>query len=357
MHLLHTGFGIGSFIVPLIANPFLAVVQRSVHNGTNDSLTISTCLTKDYNHYINDTLASGTTTSSVGTTEIIFLEESRIEYAYAIVAVITICVSMSFFLYQCRGAMDVNTSGMQEEAKEEEPRTLKQVINPATCAGGNLGYGITILTLLFINFFNAVGGERVYGKFIRAFSIDYLCFSKDEGSYINTAFWISFAVGRFSGFVAARWIPIRILITVEAVGILVTATILNTVGYKNKLLLWIFTQPMGFFIAPLFPSGIAWGDHHIEMTGLGITILLLGGAVGGIAYLNIIGHFYTVNGPRSVMYVMQAYGVAVVAFVLVLNFIGYRHGDRYEKQSQELDVAEAKTDKQNISDVNNTTHI
>lgn len=54
--------------------------------------------------------------------------------------------------------------------------TFWEMFNPATCAGGRLLYDLQIFALLFMYFFNCVGGEQVAGKFVGAFSIDHFGF-------------------------------------------------------------------------------------------------------------------------------------------------------------------------------------
>ncbi|XP_062596509.1 sodium-dependent glucose transporter 1B-like isoform X2 [Saccostrea cucullata] len=316
LFVLHLGFGIGSFIVPQIANPFLAVPRTSTaQNSSNVSTVLLSTQT-----YINDSLLKE------------YLKESRIEWAYLIVAIITIGLSVVFYYYQFCGQWSRNTKVIYSKMNSFTPPTIRDIIDPATCANGNRLFGVHILGLLFLFFFNAVGGERVYGKFIRSFAIDYNKFDGNEASLINSSFWISFALGRFAGFIAARWIPIRIIILIEGTGALVSAILLNIFADDSSIMLWILTQPMAFFIAPCFPSGVGWGDFHIHLSGLGITFLLLGGALGGVCYMWIIGYFYKNNGPLSFFYVMQAYGISMFVLVFIMHFSTWGKGHRFQDE-------------------------
>jgi fucose permease len=108
-------------------------------------------------------------------------------------------------------------------------------------------------------------------------------------SLINTTFWICFALGRLTGLFTGRFVPIRILILIEVSGALVTSILLDIFARDSDVALWVLTCPMGFFISPLFPSGIGWGDFHVEFTGFAITFALMGGALGGVSYLWVIG--------------------------------------------------------------------
>ncbi|XP_021347335.1 sodium-dependent glucose transporter 1B-like [Mizuhopecten yessoensis] len=345
MHALHLGFGIGSFIVPEIANPFLAVPAPTLStSGVNATVNMTS------------TLQTSTTTGPLSTT-IEYVKDSRIEWAYLIVACISVIVSFAFYFYQYNDrrkptnfSEDVNMKISDKEIESHANAsdgnatqtksfigTLKsfvKIANPGSCTGGRKMYGVVIFMFLFLYFFTAVGGERIYGKFLRTFAIDELNFDGDDATLLNTAFWISFSCGRFTGFVTARWIPIRTLMIIEACGCLVSAVLLNVFAYNDSTLLWVFSMPMGFFIAPLFPTGIAWGDFHVEMTGMAITFCLLGGALGGMSYMWIIGYLYDNYGYRTFIYLTGGFGACIVLFAFILLFIGCGQGNRFAKNEE-----------------------
>jgi uncharacterized membrane protein len=91
---------------------------------------------------------------------------------------------------------------------------------------------------------------------------------------------------------------------------------------------------MGFFISPLFPSGIGWGDFHVEFTGFAITFALMGGALGGVSYLWVIGYLYEYHGYDMFLHQMVFYGVMVVFFAVVMSFVGIRHGGRFQNKNK-----------------------
>ena len=318
MHALHLGFGIGSFIVPQIANPFLAVPAPSYDANTT-----------------NASLFGNPTTSAPEVTTVSYIKDSRIEWPFLIVGIIAILESLAFHFYQFCGKGSRNPE-LSSDNEPEKAKSIKEIIDPATCASGNRLFGFQVFILLFLYFFQAVGGERIYGKFIRSFAIDQYNMDGDSASLLNTEFWISFSVGRFLGFILAWWIPIRILILLECTGGLITAVILNIFARDSTLALWILTVPMGIFIAPCFPSGVGWGDYHVKMSGFGITFLLLGGALGGVVYMWIIGHFYDTEGPLTLLYMLIAYGVLICCFAYTLTFISRGKANRFEETEKEV---------------------
>ncbi|KAJ8316894.1 hypothetical protein KUTeg_004798 [Tegillarca granosa] len=339
MHIVHFGYGMGSFLAPNIANPFLAIEDRE---KTSHTSILNLTSTERFSHnktvshnatfdLVSDFLSASANGSSLD--HIGFVKETRVEWAYIIITGVIVLDSLIFYWYQiknssCRKMEKIpatkDSLSVVKKSKLGNYRSWIKLIDPATCTGGNRCFGVQVFVLLFIYYFNAYGGEAIYGKFIRNFSIDRFEFSNDESALLNTSFWISFSLGRFCGFIAAILIPIRILIILEAFAILVLVVLLNIFAYDSSLMLWVLTQFMGFLIGPMYPAGIAWGNSCLEITGTGMTVLVLGASCGGIAYLWIIGHLYD-NNLRSFLYLLGAYGIAMVIQISVMTIVARTH--------------------------------
>ena len=308
MHILHGGYGIGSFIIPLIANPFLAVPAPKA-SETMLNITVSPY---GYSVLQNTTMPS----------EPLYIKESRIEIAYLIPAVITGCVSLVFYAYHARGHQHRTHLNSKHARKQMSSMEFKHMLNPGSCTGGDTLYGIKVFVLLFLFYINCEGVERSGGVFIRSFAIDHFGFNVDDGSYINTSFWISFTVGRYAGFFAARWIPIRILLLLESGGLLISAICHAFLSGRSSLALWIIIQFVGFFIGPLFPSGMGWANYHVTMTGTAIALLLVGACFGAFGYLKMIGYLYDTYGTQSLLYTLLACAVTLFVNSVLLDVFG-----------------------------------
>ena len=322
MHILHCGYGIGSLLIPLIANPFLAVTvldADTVHQ--NNTLAFSTAsFTSNGLSVVGDTTTTreGMISSNNGTS---YLKPSRIEYAYLIPSLVSIGLSVIFYIYHISNHMD-KTKTHTGSVHNTKALKFKQMINPATCAGGNLVYGLVIFILLFMFFFNFTGAERIYGTFLRSFSIDQFDFSVDEGSYVNTSFWISYTVGRVVGMFAAGWLTIHKLIMIETSGLLVSAMLYVAVSSDSATAFWVVTQAVGFFSGPLYPSGMGWANCHVEMTGTAISLCMTGSCFGAFIYLKLLGYLYETYGPQVYLYSLLFYSVAMFLITGFLNIVG-----------------------------------
>ncbi|XP_069107225.1 sodium-dependent glucose transporter 1B-like [Argopecten irradians] len=328
MHIVHLGYGVGGFIAPLIANPYLAVTEKLVPNATNISnsnfsmiaplianpyLAVTEKLVPNATNISNSNFSMISTTLIPTSTIIDVKSPSRIEYAYFIAAGIAVIISGVLYLYQCKTLRSLSHKNKGNvDRKLAKSRKWREMINPASCADGHLLFGSLILVALFLKYFVYTACDRMFSTFIRSYSIDQLEFSNDDASYLNTIYWIFYAVGRFVGFISARWISVKFLLVVESVCLVCVSVGLYTVGTFSQTGLWILTGMAGFFIGPIFPSGIAWGDLHIELTGLAITWVLLGSSFGGLAFLRFGGYAYDHLGDKAFPFMLMILSIAVL---------------------------------------------
>lgn len=329
--LIHLGYGIGSFLVPLYSNPFLA-----------DTITPSGNTSTIMNNSGNLYMSTQSPSSNNGTEEPIY-GESMIEYAYAISSSIVATMSIAFYINQIhtsRESRKLNVMVKKGERNDSnlklKKKTIKEMINPASCTNGRLIYGMQILFLIFFYFGNLGGGDRMIGSFMRSYSIDKLNFSKTSASLINTVYWISFSVGRFLFSIISRFISVRVLLVLQASGMTISSVLLMLLADDSPLAFWIIMQCFAFFASSTWPTGVAWTDYHIELTGLGMTWQIFGASIGGICHLRLIGYLYENIGPITFLYQTLGYGVLQLVIAVCLTLVGCQHGNRL-KDNKEIE--------------------
>ena len=293
------------------------------------------------------------TVSPIAYTTEELVDTSEVQWGYLIVGLITVAVSMVFYGYQfsCKiqktqtniPMEDITAFDSNEHDNDKHPgvkyssvicyqvKKFVKMVDPDTCSAGERVYGAHIFFLLFCHFFMVVGVERIYGKFIRSYAIDKHKFEGDSATLLNTTFWVSFSLGRFAGFIVGRFIPIRILIVIEASGFLLSSLLLAIFARSSSTMLWVMTQPMSFFMAAMFPSGVAWGDYHLQFTGMAITFLLFGGGIGGMCHMWLIGYLYDNYSYDSFLYHTLGIGIAVTLFVTLLSIRSWGRGNRFKE--------------------------
>lgn len=361
----HLGFGIGSFLAPQIANPFLAVIETVTRNTTavsttglaNVTISLSPTfesLVETVNHVSNSTNETSTVTSVV--------KESRIEYAYLIIGIVTSVISalLFFVVFKYRGNMQ--TLQIKEDSEREKDQTLENnrangikddeksdtvchksrfralvhMINPATCAGGDLWFGFCMFFLISFIIFIDTGHVRVVGKFLFSYARDQFKFHKDKATLLNSSYWISYSVGRVFGFIVAIWIPIKIIVAFSTLGLVGSSIALSIAGHTDPTILWVFMQGMAFFITQIYVGIIGLGNKYVEMKGLAFTFIVAGGGLGGTIFMLFFGTLYDNYGPTSFLYVMLASSVVVImVLTVVMIVLGVRHGERFENEEDD----------------------
>ena len=346
--MIHLGYGIGSFIAPLYADPFL---MDTVDETSSNTTSL---------HYNNITYSyNESATAYTSTTPEVYTDSnSRVEFPFAISAALAVLVSLFFYFYQLQscGSSSEKTAedlkvkdsekakevmAMDNETKEPEPsaiRSFLNMINPSTCAGGRFCYGAQILGLTFAYCGNIAGGDRMIGNYIRTFAVEEAHLSKTNASLLNMAFWIGFSSGRAVFSIVGFFVKVRKLLLMVTGGMAVSGVLLMFLSHSSELSLWVLFIALGFFCAPTWPTGIAWTDYHIELTGLGMTWQILGGSVGGIIHLSVIGYVYEYFGPIGFLYQIAVLCVLQFVISVALTLIGSQHGSRFKQNNTTKEI-------------------
>lgn len=316
MHALHMGFGIGAVAAPLIANPFLAVLDFSQGNAT---------IPQDEH-----------------TQSFRIIEESRVHLAYVTIGIVSATISIPVIVYPfVKCYLDSKYKYKTFDApparvQSSRMQSFLHSLNPATYAGGSWKFGSFVFVIVALYFLNLVGGEQLFGNFIRTFSVDELQFPRNEASYLDTAYWGSFTLGRLTGAILSHFIHIRTLLVMDVVLHLTAVTLLDIFSAKNKTVLWVFTALIGFLIAPVFPAGISYADTQIEVGGIVLTLIMFSVGLGQMFYVWVEGVLYQKYGPRTTLYTMQVSAVAVFMITSVFVFATYKRGDRFSENKATL---------------------
>lgn len=314
---LHSGFGWGAAFGPLLSQPFLSEDEISYICSVGDNVTYHVIR---QNHTTNDSL--GTDKNCSFTSQL--PRPSRIEYPYMVVALLCFLVALLFMMFFLKKA--------PQRFVPIEEKSVKSVFNPGRCVSGDTIFGITLLIFIFLFYMSVVGGERAYGKFIFSYAIEGdLKLTKSQATWLNAVYWISFTLARFLAFVAAKWIPIHILLLIETSGTLLTGIFLN-IFYKNVTAFWVLNISIGFFKSPLFPSCLGWANRYMEISAMTIMVVNIGSATGGIFVQWMTGYMFEYYGPHTFLYIIIGYCIIIFCLFIIMHLIAHRHGDRYLKR-------------------------
>ena len=148
--------------------------------------------------------------------------------------------------------------------------------------------------------------EDGFASFLMTFSLSYLGWDKETGSYVTTVFWAVFVIGRFSGiFLVSRFkqktllTTYFLLITLSLVGFLLAAV------FRIIPLIWIFTGTLGFSMSVVFPCIFGWTSENImQITGKISAMFLVSAGIGAMIFPLLVGYLMEFHSPMWFIYML-----------------------------------------------------
>ena len=232
IHSLHLGFGIGAMIGPQLARPFISDRGSDIMGQSNQS---GVQLGNITDYQLNSSNVSESSS-----------REMNLTYPYSISAGITLVLFTVFVIYYITEIKYRQTTSTPSSSTTRSKRCL-QLINPASCASGRFWFGLKLFVLIFFIYLNIVGGERAYSKFLFSFAIESdLELSSAQATYLNSAFWLSFLMGRVGSMIIAKFKSPRNMVIVEIALNIVCSGVLVIWAGRIPMILWMFRLVIKF---------------------------------------------------------------------------------------------------------------
>ncbi|CAH8458882.1 unnamed protein product [Heterobilharzia americana] len=345
--LMHSGYGMGAAIAPLLVKPFTLPSVVS-----NNSLIMNTTKHDDSRELV--------------------IVDAAVPYSI-ISGIIFLCI-VYFFVIVC---FDHPRFGRQEQMKSSKSKDKKLSSNDKSLEEKSLEspsincsklgrkiksfciekyHGVTKTKLLvvcctFITFFTTVGNERVFGKFMFTYALyGPVKLSTSDGYLINLIYWICFCSARIITFLIALYISENIVLISLAFGTLFSSIGLIALPH-TKFWFFLCTTLFSLFKSPLFPATLACINHSSEISGFLVIIVNFGSASGATLLQYTAGHLIHLHGQFVFPYLVTGTACLLVIAACVL-ILGLRHiGSRF-KHSDDNPIA---TDNSNQEENSVTT--
>jgi FHS family Na+ dependent glucose MFS transporter 1 len=174
-----------------------------------------------------------------------------------------------------------------------------------------------IVAMLFLFFY--VGSEITFGNWIYTYALSLDLADATRAAYLTSGFWLAFTIGRALSIpVAARFRPGQIL-TVAFLGGL-SALTLPILAPNSISMLWGATLAMGFFIAPIWPTGYNLAGQSVKLTATVSSIILLGDNLGGVILPWATGLTIERFGAQTMPWlVFSSLAITALVFVIMLQ--------------------------------------
>lgn len=249
---------------------------------------------------------------------------TRVQFAYLTIALYLVVLSFCFMVMCCcsrQGLFAMRSEEVQPDYM------IKQETR---------GFRVQILVLLFFFYFLYVGMEGTYGGLVMSFSVQYLHWTKAEGTLLTSLFWGSFALGRgISIFAGVCMSPALMLIADLVMTCLALAGLVLALD-SNSMVLWFCTAVLGAGMASIFPTGITWAERYMLVTGKATSVLVVGSALGAMIVPAMTGYLFETKGPMWLLYIMLGAGLLAAILYIIMQNLASNKGERYEKLSHWL---------------------
>jgi FHS family Na+ dependent glucose MFS transporter 1 len=145
---------------------------------------------------------------------------------------------------------------------------------------------LIISAMLFLFFY--VSGEITFGNWIYTYALTLNLADATRAAYLTSSFWLAFTIGRLLSIpAAARFKSEQILAVALGACLLITGVMIANTG--STTLLWGCTAALGFFMAPVWPTGYNLAGRSVKLTATISSIILMGDSLGGMILPSLTG--------------------------------------------------------------------
>jgi FHS family Na+ dependent glucose MFS transporter 1 len=376
MQLLHFAFGVGAFISPFIAEPFLIpsaeqVVTNEINPMTFEySTDVQTGNTThsfwDKSHELLKALQSVTedghmivaneSSGALPPFEAQLVPEYdrsllRVHWAYAIVSIYNVIVLIIYltvyFINRSNEPHPSRLAAIQQQSSSEfasNGDSLKQshstLPNCTPSFPARRRVLVIILSTLFMHVY--CGLEISFGALLATFTVkSKLQMSKSLSSFITSLYWGAFTFFRILTMVAITHCKLRTLLLVNMAIIMASNVLLLPFGDTCLWALWAGVALMGLGCSSVFATMIGYVEQMFPVTSRITSGFMTFACLGEFILPYIVGLFIETN-PRVYLYVVFSYSVASCVFLFAIIFVQVKTNRSAEMNLKSSSVAKVQ---------------
>ncbi|KAH7948717.1 hypothetical protein HPB49_001181 [Dermacentor silvarum] len=321
LQLYHLAFGIGGFVGPFIARPFLS--NSDGGNATAPNTTDNVYLTHSNIAFspVNLVDLANSSTAQNGT------GESSVYYAFGIVGAFYLILTVSMIVLYIIDNADFKPStpeGESSTAAEEPPNSARftRIIVATMC--------------VYIGIYVAL--ECTTSQMVASFAVkSQLHFSKSLSSRVESVFFFSFAASRLTASLITIKVSAFWMLVSAHVILLPTAVTLALLGSSNSMVLWVSSALFGVGQGPIYAALISWTSGHINLNNKMMSLAAVTECIGSMSAPVIVGQFLD-KDPNVFLYVCLT-TVALCAVIFISMYLYVRRA-RHRSDDKELLVNE-----------------
>ena len=175
-----------------------------------------------------------------------------------------------------------------------------------------------ILFVIGVFFFLYVGVEVGFSGWLKTYAEAIDLPGVASPTWLNTAFWLSFTLGRLLAVVLSRRLRAGFLLAGSCAA---TAVLLGVLALADGApgAVWVVTVLVGFTVAPQFATMIAYAEQHIELSGRSTSWFVSAAGVGGLALPFAIGRLLDRSGSGAMPIAVFVAATAATGWLVLVR--------------------------------------
>lgn len=259
LQVYHLAFGVGAFVAPFVAEPFLSVnVSSSADASANN--------TGPWAHVSGMLPSEGATTVSA---------ESQLSCAFGIVSGFIALVAASMFTVYLLDRSDCKPPGGDQSSQPGSGR-----------------FAYTLVAFLGAYIMVYLGLECSYGQMLTTFAVESdLQMTKSEAAYLTSLYFLTFTVARIGSVLWSVFAgPSCILVTCQVL-LTVTFALLTVFGASSTTWIWTLSGFAGVSLAAVFAAAVSYAVQFVVMTNRLMSMVTVAASLGTMAPPLLVGLF------------------------------------------------------------------
>jgi FHS family Na+ dependent glucose MFS transporter 1 len=180
------------------------------------------------------------------------------------------------------------------------------------------GMDTLLVALVAVFFFLYAGAESSFGGWIFSYATAQNPAAQTTAAYLASAFWGSLTAGRLLAIPLAIRLRPRAILLADLIGCLVSMSLFLFLP-ASVAALWIGTLGLGFCLASIIPTTLAFVGRHMGVTGQATGWFFVGLGLGAMTVPLLIGQFFETIGPRVMTFTILADLVLALGLFILLR--------------------------------------
>jgi len=181
---------------------------------------------------------------------------------------------------------------------------------------------VRILAVIGFFFVLYVGVEIGFSGWLKTYA-EGIDMRGNAPTILNTAFWVSFTLGRLFAVVLARRVRPGLMLA-GSCALTVALLAVMAIADGAHAMVWVTTILIGIAVAPQFATMIAYAEEHITLSGRSTSWFVSSAGIGGLTLPFLIGQLLDRSSGAMPIAVLVA-AIAATAWLLVVRRSLHNH--------------------------------